>query len=246
MAAYYRLSDIHRLEELGFRLAEGVQVLPPEAFSPVSAATQLLEEAREQARAIVREARDAREEERRRGFAEGLAQGRLEAIDQALREAGTLDAHLDRLEQDVAAIVVASVRRLIDGFDDAARAEAVVRGALRQMRREKKAELRVAPENFQRLRGAVDGILKDFPGFELIEVIEDATLSGASVVVETGIGRVEGDIGARLDELEAIIHGLLPGSATGEPAADMLAGEQDDGGEADEDARDATEAGDEL
>lgn len=212
MAAYYRLSDLNRIEELGFRLSEGVQVLTPEAFAPVAEATRLVDDARAQAQAIVRDAEDAREEERRRGFAEGLAQGRLEAIEQALGEARALDAHLEALEQGIADIVMVSVRKLIDGYDDAQRAEAVVRGALKQMRREKKAELRVAPEHYPRLRGTVDGILKDFPGFELIEVIEDATLSGSSVIVDTGIGRVEGDIGSRLDELDTIIRGMLPGS----------------------------------
>ncbi|MGV6871604.1 type III secretion system stator protein SctL [Pseudochelatococcus sp. B33] len=212
MAAYYRLSDLYRLEELGFRLSEGAQILPPEAFSPIAGATRLVDDARAQARAIVRDAENVREEERRRGFAEGLAQGRLEAIEQTLREARALDAHLEALEQDIADIVMVSVRKLIDSYDDAAKAEAVVRGALKQMRREKKAELRVAPEHFPRLRGAIDGILKDFPGFELIEVIEDATLSGSSVIVDTGIGRVEGDIGSRLDELATIVRGILPGS----------------------------------
>lgn len=214
MAAYYRLTDINSIGALGFRLAEGVQILPAEAFSPVSEATRLIAQAQAQAQTIVEDAERVREEERRRGFAEGLTQGRLEAIEQALREARNLDGRLEALEQDIADIVMVSMRKLIDSYDDAARAEAVVRGALKQMRREKKAEIRIAPEHFPRLRGMVDGILKDFPGFELIEVIEDATLSGSSVVVETAVGRVEGDIGARLDELAAIVRGLLPGGPT--------------------------------
>ncbi len=225
MVAYYRLSDLKSVEKLGFRLAEGVQVLPPEAFSPVDEATRLVDDARAHAQAIVRDAEDAREEERRRGFSEGLAQGRLEAIQQALHEARRVDTHLEALEQDIAEIVMASMRKLIDGFDDAARVEAVVRGALKQMRREKKAELRVPPQHYLRLRACLDGILKDFPSFELIEVIEDATLSGASVVVETAVGRVEGDIGSRIGELDTIIHGLPPGgpTRTDDAAPDLLA-----------------------
>lgn len=224
MVAYYRLSDLKSVEKLGFRLAEGVQVLPPEAFSPVDQATRLVDEARANAQAIVRDAEDARERERQRGFSEGLAQGRLAAIQQALQEARRVDTHLDALEQDIAEIVMASMRKLIDGFDDAARVEAVVRGALKQMRREKKAELRVPPQHYLRLRACLDGILKDFPSFELIEVIEDATLSGTSVVVETAVGRVEGDIGSRIGELDTIIHGLLPGgpTRTDDAAADLL------------------------
>lgn len=236
MAAYYRLSDLSRIEELGFRLSEGVQILSPEAFAPVSEATRLVEDARAEAQAIIRDAERVREAERQRGFAEGLAQGRVEAIEQALREARRLDANLEALEQDITDIVMVSVRKLIDGYDDTAKAEAVVRGALKQMRREKKAEVRVAPEHFLRLKNTISGIQRDFPGFDLIEVIEDATLSGSSVVVETAIGRVEGDIGSRLNELDAIIRGALPGSATtaADQTLEVLAGhadsrEEDDG-----------------
>lgn len=211
MAACYRLKDVYRIGELGFGLAEGVQILSPEAFSPIAGATLLVEEGRAQARAIVADAETRREEERRRGYAEGLAQGRLEAVERTLREARTLDRRLEALEQDLTDIVMMSMRKLIDGFDDAARAEAVVRGALKQMRREKKAELRVAPAQLAHFRTAVEGIRNDFPGFDLIEIVEDATLAPSSVVVETAVGRVEGDLASRVDALEAIVRGLLPG-----------------------------------
>jgi type III secretion protein L len=110
------------------------------------------------------------------------------------------------VERDLAAVVAASVRKLIDTFDDATRAEAVVRGALRQMRREKKAELRVSTEQLAHFRDAIGAIIKEFPEVELVDVIEDTSLTAPQVVLETSIGRVEGDFGQRLKELDEILR----------------------------------------
>lgn len=200
MVAYYRLN------ELDYRLAEGMQVLAPEVFAPVEEAVGLVEQARMHAAAIVQDAEKVREDERRKGFEQGLLEGRLQAVEQFLHQSADIDSRLGALEQELAGIVSGCVRQIIDGFDATSQAEAMVRGALKQMRREKKAELRVSPEQHAHFRKAVDGILADFPGYELIEVVEDTTLSAPQVVVETSIGRVEGDLGTRLADLDDIIR----------------------------------------
>jgi len=80
-----------------------------------------------------------------------------------------------------------------------------VREALKQMRREKKAELRVAPEQYAELRDRIEDIRKDFPEIQLIDVVEDPALKPPQIVVETSIGRVEGDLGRHIEELERAI-----------------------------------------
>lgn len=212
MAAYYRLKDVSQLKDLGFQLSEGIQILPAEAVAPVSEATQLLEDARAQAQDIIRDAEREREEERQRGFEEGLQQGQMQSVELMLRQSAILDSRIEALEQELMNIVLVSMRKLVDEFDDSAKAEAVVRGALKQMRREKKAEIRISPEQLAFFRNAVAGLLADFPGFELIEIVEDATLSAPHVVVETSVGRIEGDLGSRLADFENIIRGILPGA----------------------------------
>ena len=201
MVGYYRL------KELGFRLSAGAHVLPKEAFAPIEAGTALIEEARLAAEAIVGEAREVFEAERVRGYEEGLARARIDAAERLLRESDALDRRLAATEGRMSEVVVTCVRRIIHDFDDRTKAEALVRVALKQMRREKKAELRVSPEQYEEMRGAIAGIVKDFPEVELVDVVEDAELRAPQVVVETSIGRVEGDLGRSLHDLEAAIRG---------------------------------------
>lgn len=203
MAGYYRL------KELGFELAAGAHVLPRRAVEPVEAATALLDEARRQAEDIVGEAKQAFEDEKRRGYEEGLAAGKMDAARLLLAETELLDQRLAGIEAELAEIVIASVRRLVQGFTDKEKAEILVRAALQQMRREKKAELRISPEQYQDMRASIEDIRKEFPEVQLIDVVEDAGLQAPQIIVETAVGRVEGDLGRHLEELERVISGVV-------------------------------------
>jgi type III secretion protein L len=207
MAGYYRL------KELGFSLAAGAHVLPKDAVEPLAAATALVDEAHRSAEQIVADAREAYEAEKRRGYEEGLALAKLEAARMLLAETDLLDRKLAGAEAELTDVVVTAVRRLVQGFSDREKAEILVRAALKQMRREKKAELRVSHEQYFELRESITGILQEFPEVELVDVVEDPTLVAPQVIVETSIGRVEGDIGRHLDELEAIVTGTIRSAA---------------------------------
>ncbi|WP_294641443.1 type III secretion system stator protein SctL [uncultured Aureimonas sp.] len=205
MVGYYRL------KEFGFALAGGAHVLKRAELEPVAAATALVAEAERRAVEILAGAEAAFEAERERGYRDGLAAAQIEAAERLLRENVVLDARLDRIEDDLAALVVAAVRRIFDDFDDNETALRLVRAALGQMRREHRAELRVARSQFAELRGEVDRIRADFPELQLLDIVADDTLVAPSVVVETAIGRVEADLARGLGDLEALLRGIGAG-----------------------------------
>jgi flagellar biosynthesis/type III secretory pathway protein FliH len=55
-------------------------------------------------------------------------------------------------------------------------------------------------------RTAIASITREFPEIELVDVVEDAALTAPQIVLETSIGRVEGDFGHRVGELEEILR----------------------------------------
>ena len=200
MAGFYRLSN------LGFRLAAGAHVLKRDDFTAIEEATSLLADAEEKAAAIVRESEEAYEREKLRGYQDGLAEAGIESVERLLRESHVLDQNLARIERDLSRLVAGSVRKLIDGFDDETRAEAVVTAALKQMRREKRAELRVPIALYEHFRTRIGAITKEFPEIDLVDVVEDPGLAARQIVVETSIGRVDVDLSQRLDDLESAIR----------------------------------------
>lgn len=211
MVSYYRLSD------LGFRLAAGAYVVPRADFAALEKANELLAEARASCDRILNEAKLAYQNEKRRGYEDGLTEGRVEWIGHLLDESRELDQRLVAIEQDLTRLVVHCVRKLVTGFDDVARAEAMVRAALQQVRREKHAELRVSPPYFEHFRKRIAAIVREFPGVELVDVIMDDTLERDRIILETPVGRVECNIAQRLEEIERVIR-----SAHARPSADYL------------------------
>jgi len=200
MVGYYRLKDF------GFTLSRGAHILRREDFEPVEAASALLEAAQARAASVEASAGAAYERERQRGYEEGQAKAQREATRRLIGESAVLDARLAGLETELSAIVAAAVRRLIEDFDDDARATQLVRTALGQMRREKKAELRVSSAQFAGMKARMDDFLADFPGIDFIDVIEDETLTAPNIVLESAIGHVSGDFAFGLEALEEAIR----------------------------------------
>lgn len=203
MGPYYRLNP------LGFRLPAGTHVIKRADFETVGAGEALLSEAEKRAADILAGAEAAFEAERQRGFEEGMALARIEAANRLLRENQLLDARLCAIEAGLADMVIAAVRRLIEDFDDRAKAEALVRTALGRMRREKRAELRVSPAQLQDMKAAIDSITAEFPEVQLVDVVEDESLTAPNIILETAVGRVDGDLGRTIRELEAAIRAAV-------------------------------------
>ena len=212
MGGFYRLNDF------GFRLSAGAHVIPRAQFAAVDEATQLVAGAERRAAEIVQDAEREFERQKERGYQDGLAQARLEAVERLIAEQQVLERGLAGIEQGLAQVVSDCVRRIIEGFDDQTRAESVVRQALKKMRREKRVEVRAAPAACAVLRDRVRGIMQEFPEVELIDVVEDSSLEPQRIIVETSIGRVDGNLAQRLDDLDAAIRGALA-----KPAAESAA-----------------------
>jgi type III secretion protein L len=207
----------YRLNELGFSLSAGAHIIRRSEFKAVEEANQVLAEAEASAAQTVHEAKEAYHAEKQRGYEDGLVEARIESVGQLLHENHELDRGLLGVERDLARLVAGCVRKFIDGFDDKARAEALVKAALKQMRREKVAELRVPTELYGYFRERITAIVSEFPEVQLVDVVEDASLDPSRIILETSIGRVDGNIAQRLDDIEAIIR-----SAHAKASADAL------------------------
>jgi type III secretion protein L len=211
MVGYYRLN------EFGFKLAAGAHIVRRSDYTALSEANQILSEAEAASNKIRHQANEAYQREKRRGYEDGLREARIESVGQLLQESRDLDQGLQAIERDLSRLVVACVRKFIDGFDNVVRAEAFVQAAMKQMRREKAAELRVPTALYAHFREKIGAIASEFPEIKLVDVVEDSTLEPSRLILETSIGRVDGNIAQRLADLETVIR-----SAHAKATADAL------------------------
>lgn len=172
-------------------------------------AVALLEHAHGEADAIRARAKDAFEEERRRGYADGQAQARLEAAELMIENVGRTVDYYSRVEGRVVDLVLQSVRRIVADFDDKERVIAVVKGALSAVRNQNQVTLRVAPDMMDTLKEATNGILASFPGIGYLDLEADSRLSGDACILVTEIGVVEASIEGQVEALSRAFDKIL-------------------------------------
>lgn len=203
MVSYYRL------KEFGFHLPETAHILHATEIEPLEAATHLIQEAETKAARIIEDAHHVYDQERLRGYKEGAEEARVTALQKLMEDNHALDVALAALEYDLEKLVMTCVKKIIDGFDRISLAQSVVRSGLRQMRREKRVQLRVSSEHYPFFHKESEKLKEGFPEIELIDVVEDPMLNAPQVILESSIGRIEGDIPQRLEDMEHIVTRIL-------------------------------------
>lgn len=198
---------IYRLTGMGLGLAAPDGVLPRAALAQMDAAGLLMDRARAEAESLGQAARDAYEAEKARGLAEGRAEARLEAAARLVSEQAALDTALGALESELADLVLATVRNLIQRYDRAELAIELTRSALATMRSENRVQLHVPPAVQDALRAALPALMADYPEIELIDVIADPALASPNLRMESALGVVDFVLDDTLDGLKRLLRG---------------------------------------
>ncbi len=157
-------------------------------------ASCVLEAAHADAEAIRAGAREAYEQEKVRGYQEGLVAARLEAAEKMIENVGRTVDYFEKVEDRMSDLVLQAVRRIVSDFSDRERVVMVVRGALAVVRNQKQETLRVAPDRLEMVRQATDELLVAYPGIGYLDLVADSRLREDACILETEIGIVEASI----------------------------------------------------
>jgi flagellar assembly protein FliH len=159
----------------------------------------------------------ARLEAAARGYADGLAAGRDEAVAEVRRAAGGLLARLetavqtfearrehnfDRLRDDVAAFAFATVEAMLGRELSLAQSpvQDAIRHALRVAPDRADATVLVHPDDL-----ALVGELADVAGPRRVQVVADASIEPGGCVVRADEAEIDAQLGAALDRLRDVL-----------------------------------------
>ena len=194
---------------LPMQLAPGTRIVPAADVAAWTDAQGLLAAARAQAQAIVASAQEQLAQERARGYAEGVAEAKMEQMEKMIETVGRTVEYFAAVENDVVTLVMGAVRKIIDGYDDNERVMMVVRGALSVVRNQKQMTLRVPPERLDSLRARVNELLAAYPGVGYLDMVADARLKGDACILESEIGLVEASMDGQITALEGAFRKVL-------------------------------------
>ena len=174
------------------------RVIPAADYAIWQEATAVIEGAEAEAAAIRASAQAAHEQERQRGYQEGLESARLEAAEQMIANVSSTIDYYEKVEGRMTELVLQAMRRIVADYNDRERVTTVVRGALSAVRNQKQVTLRVAPDKVDLLKQSTDELLASFPGIGYVDIVGDGRLNGDACIVETEIGIVEASMESQI------------------------------------------------
>lgn len=168
----------------------------------------LLERTRVHADAILAMAQVSADEERMRGFSAGVNAARNEQSQLILDMVARRDLYLGNVEKDLIGVVINALRKIVSDFDDLEKTQIAVASALKALRKQAVATIRVGPSNYEEIRASTNTLIRLCPNLEVLEVEMDPRLKPGACVLISDIGVVETDIETQIRAIENAIGGV--------------------------------------
>jgi len=195
------------LKKNDFELLTPVRLVKAAEVAAVRRSEEVIAAAEAEAGRIRKEAQAAFENERQRGYAKGLEDGKaaISARQLELQEASA--AFMESVEGKMVDVVMKALRKCIAEIGDRELVVQIVRKVMNAVvRNQRRITLKVAPDMVPVVRERMDEILKDYPLLDEIDLQEDARLTGAACMIETEAGIADASVDTQLAAIENAIR----------------------------------------
>lgn len=191
------------------RIEPGVKVLRASEARAVWDADAIVARAHDEAQAIVAASKQAYEEERRRGYADGLEAARRVEAEAMVDQVAQGVEFLGQVEGRLVDLVMQGVRKIVMGFDDRELVVITVRNLLEVARSQRQLTLRLNPDQAPAVRDRVQALLAHYPGVQFLDIVADARLDAGTCLLESQVGLVQASPESQLSALQAAFDKTL-------------------------------------
>ena len=190
-----------------FELETDSALVTSDSAATVARVEEIIAAAEADAAQTREDARHAYEEERKRGYADGIAEGKREILMQKLDLLDESVAYMESVEGKMADIVMKALKKCVAEIGDRELVCQIVKKAMQAVvRNQRQITVKVNPDMVPEVKARTQKILEDFPSVSAIDVVEDPHLENRACVVETESGIVEASIDGQLAAIEKSIQ----------------------------------------
>lgn len=189
----------------------GTKIIKAKDATLLLEAGMILEEARSRAQKIEKDARQAYEEQKEKGYQDGLEEGRLEHAEKVLDTVLSSVEYIENLEDTLVRVVGTAVRKIIGELEDGECIVRIVRNALLTVRGQQKVIIRVAVTDEPYVKKSLDSITRVAPGINFLDLVADPRLTPGSCILESELGVVDASLETQLKAIEKSINARVKG-----------------------------------
>ena len=188
-------------------LASDRRLVRASDVATVRGAADIIAAAEAEAAEIREAAKREAEAERKRGYEQGLDEGRAEMLDKKLELVDSSVLFMESVEGKMADVVMTALRKCVAEIGDEALVMQIVKKVMEAViRTQKKVILKVAPEMVSVVRAKLGEITARYPTVETADVVEDERLKGTACILETEAGVADASIDTQLAAIERSIQ----------------------------------------
>ena len=186
-----------------FSLSSDRRLIKASEVGVVGSAHEIVAAAEAEAARVREEAKSAYEAEKKRGYEEGLQNGKMEIAMQKLDLLDSSVAFMEGVEQKMADVVMKALKSFVVEVGDREMVVNIVRKTLNAViRTQRHVTLKVAPEMVGVVKERVASFRQDYPTVETFDVIEDSRLKGSACILETEAGVADASVETQLAAIE--------------------------------------------
>jgi len=164
---------------------------------------EILADAEAEAARIRASAQEAFEQEKQRGYEEGLEEGKADIVSRKLELLDESVAFMESVEGKMEEVVMTALKKCVMEIGDEEMVIQIVRKVMNAViRNQRQITLKVAPEMVPVVRSRLNELLADYPLMENIDVQENTRLKGAACMIETEAGVADASVETQLAAIE--------------------------------------------
>ena len=195
-----------------FQLASDRRLVKLAEVATVQTAEEIIAAAEAEAARIREEAKAAFEEEKKKGYEKGLADGKLEISMQKLDLIDSSVAFMESVEDKMADVVLKALRSCVVEIGDKEMVLQIVRKTMNAViRTQRHVTLKVAPEMVPAVKERIEALRVEYPTIETFDVVEDPRLKGPACILETEAGVADASVETQLEAIERSMARHLSG-----------------------------------
>lgn len=190
------------LKEKTYEIDPGNKILKAQDYSTYLKGLEMIDLAKDQAAKIVEDAKIAFEEEKKRGFNEGMEAGNQKISEIMIEAAARSVENFEEFENDIIEIVSDALKKILGEFDNRDLISRVVKNALSTVRNQKKVTVIVNPSDADTIRDKLKELLALYPAIATIDVLTDPRVHIGGCKIETEIGVVDASLEIQLEAIK--------------------------------------------
>jgi len=195
------------LKRKSFEVEAGSPIVTGEEAGVVAQAADIVAAAEAEAAKIIESAKAAYEDEKNRGYADGLAAARQDEIEKKLGLVDEAVLYMEKVEGRMGELVLKAMKKCVAEIGDKELVVQIVHKSMQAIvRAQRQVKIKVASDMVEVVKTRLAKILESFPSVAFAEVVEDPHLVGTACVVETDAGSVEASIDGQLTAIEKSIR----------------------------------------